>query len=484
MLKGKAIFELTDVNTGKKEIYEDTNMVTNGLQEFLTSYGHLGCDVLSQDKCGSSSLWTNLIGGIFLFDSALDEDVNNTFMPAGVKMIGNGSKDMSNSGAVTELGSYNATESGLQSDGSIKLVYDFSTQQANGTIACVCLTSKIGGYIGMGNSSAKYLKQNYNFFEYVSEDKYKCYIGLEGATNGSNYYNDLLYAVYNENAVYCTNRRNIIYSEDYKSQHWSVTHKIQILKVSAAFSNISIKDSNTFKNIIQTYDIEIPSDILNYMGTNKYSVYPFSDIEGNIYIIFANLSYQSSDFTFEKNSSIWIMKIDRKMNAVAYRVTNTIGKNLYVYKKCVVFDGDYMWLYTNVSPYTLYGINYSNSAQIIETGISHKDKRNDIFCIERNMIGISGDYTSDDYYYSPSIYDVVSGTHRFTNGSAKESYGSIKPFIDKKGVYIFDYISSYSYYFKLLKDSRYLATINNLSEAVTKTADKTMKLTYIIKETT
>ena len=243
MLKGKAIFELTDVNTGKKEIYEDTNMVTNALQEFLTSYGHLGCDVLENDKCGSSSLWTNLIGGIFLFDSALDEDVNNTFMPAGVKMIGNGAKGISNSGSVTELGSYNASESGVQDDGSIKLVYDFSTQQANGTIASVCLTSRIGGYIGMGNSSAKYYNTDYDFFEYISNDQHRCYNGLSGVdVNNDKYKYSLLYAVYNENAVYCTNRHNIVYLEDYKSQHWSVTRKIQILKVSAAFSNISIKD--------------------------------------------------------------------------------------------------------------------------------------------------------------------------------------------------------------------------------------------------
>jgi len=30
--------------------------------------------------------------------------------------------------------------------------------------------------------------------------------------------------------------------------------------------------------------------------------------------------------------------------------------------------------------------------------------------------------------------------------------------------------------------TNYLATINNLSEAVTKTADKTMKITYTIQE--
>lgn len=156
-VKGKTTFELTDVNTGEVEVIEDSNMITNGLQEFLRTYGYFGCDILSNNAVRTNSLWVNFLGGLFLFDTALDEDVNNTFMPAGVKMIGNGSKDVANSGAVTELGSYNATESGLQSDGSIKFVYEFNTAQANGNIACACLTSKVGGYIGMGNDSNRYL---------------------------------------------------------------------------------------------------------------------------------------------------------------------------------------------------------------------------------------------------------------------------------------------------------------------------------------
>ena len=69
-------------------------MITNALQEFVATYGYFGCDVLG--SVGSSSLWVNLLGGLFLFDSRLEENVNNILMPAGVKMVGNGSKDMSN----------------------------------------------------------------------------------------------------------------------------------------------------------------------------------------------------------------------------------------------------------------------------------------------------------------------------------------------------------------------------------------------------
>ena len=209
MLKGKTTFELTDVNTGEVEVIEDSNMITNGLQEFLRTYGYFGCDVLSNDTVRTNSLWVNLLGGLFLFDTALDEDVNNTFMPAGVKMIGNGSKDVSNSGAVTELGSYNTSESGLQSDGSVKFVYDFSTSQANGSIACACLTSKIGGYIGMGNDSKIYYNESYDLSKFLYNDNYFCQSNIPGAGNDTSH---ILYPVYNENAMYFTNPYNIKYS--------------------------------------------------------------------------------------------------------------------------------------------------------------------------------------------------------------------------------------------------------------------------------
>ena len=238
-LKGKTTFELTDVNTGEVEVIEDTNMITNGLRDFLATYGYFGCDVLSNDKMGASSLWVNALGGLFLFDSRLEENVENTFMPAGVKMIGNGSKDVANSGAVTELGSYNAPESGLQSDGSVKFVYDFSTSQANGSIACACLTSKIGGYIGMGNSNKKRIfNKDYSFTTFISDDKYKRTSNIDGSKNDEQH---VLYASYNDNAIYLSNPYNIQYNASHADQHWSTTKKIQILKVKAGFTVLESK---------------------------------------------------------------------------------------------------------------------------------------------------------------------------------------------------------------------------------------------------
>jgi hypothetical protein len=56
------------------------------------------------------------------------------------------------------------------------------------------------------------------------------------------------------------------------------------------------------------------------------------------------------------------------------------------------------------------------------------------------------------------------------------------PFADKKGVYLRVYTDDSHCRMEVVKDVRYLATINNLSEPVVKTSSKTMKVTYTITE--
>lgn len=471
-IKGKTTFELTDVNTGEVEVIEDSNMITNALQEFLTTYGYFGCDILNNDTMRNNSLWVNLLGGLFLFDTALDEDVNNTFMPAGVKMIGNGSKDVSNSGTVTELGSYNTTESGTQSDGSIKLVYDFNTAQANGTIACACLTSKIGGYSGMGNDSNRYYNESYDLSKFASYDSYICQSNIPGAGNDTSH---ILYPVYGENAIYFTNPYNIKYSSSQASHHWSTTKKIQILKVRAGFTGVSIKDRKYLDKVIATYDVDIPQDILDYMGTSTNYITISRDSERNVYVIFN----KSSSSKINAGAFCWIMKIDKDMNATSYKFTNNVGKALRLdtdYSQYITFDGDYLWIYSDSSPYYLYGIKYTDSTQIIETGVNKNDIYN-LYTVEKNLIGIHDAYVSSSKYYAPTVYDVVNRTHRRINGMIYLS--ALVPFPDKKGVYLY-IIQDNPCRLKVMKDPRYLATINNLSEPVVKTSSKTMKVTYTL----
>ena len=475
-IKGKTTFELTDVNTGEVEIIEDNNMVTNALQDFLLTYGIFNKTVFVDDN-RTSELYSNLLGGLFLFDTALDENVDNTFMPAGVKMIGNGSKDVSNSGAVTELGSYNETESGVQSDGSIKFVYDFSTAQANGTISCACLTSLTGGYMGMGGENNYVTYKTIDAHQLKGQLQNKVYFSLAGA--GDKFFN-ILYPVYNENAIYCTNPYNIDYETATASQHWSVTKKIEIIRLRAGFTSVGIRDTQNLNKVIDRFEVDIPQDILDYMGTSTATVTPIGDsFNGNIFLIFN----KSSSSNMATGSYCWIMKIDKDRNATAYKFTNNTNeklvlRNTQTYRKYYAINGDYLWLagYDNKK---LYGINYSDSTQIIDTGINLNTTTPLMCSIAENLVGIGGFYYSSSYRYRAySIYDVVNRTYKYVNGYEPDNGYMYIPFADKKGVYLKVYFEDGE--MEIIKDVRYLATINNLSEPVVKTSSKTMKVTYTL----
>ena len=65
----------------------------------------------------------------------------------------------------------------------------------------------------------------------------------------------------------------------------------------------------------------------------------------------------------------------------------------------------------------------------------------------------------------------------------RDSYYILVPFSDKKGIYLFVDDSSTDNSpcnLYVMKDPRYLATINNLTEPVVKTSSKTMKVTYTL----
>ena len=155
-IHGHTTIVLTDPKTGEQEVHEDDNMMTDGLERYFEN-----CGFLNYPNVDQNNLVPDLLGGIMGFDTALDEtkdSFNQTLVkvPAGATMTFNGS--ILNSqivSDVSELGTYVANQSGWQDDGSYIETYDFSMEQGNGTIACVCLTGKNYGLIGEGNAASK-----------------------------------------------------------------------------------------------------------------------------------------------------------------------------------------------------------------------------------------------------------------------------------------------------------------------------------------
>ena len=489
-IKGKTTLVFTDVKTGAVEKIEESNMITNGMSDFYNPFGAFGNYPANDENINDVQPYNWLTGGLMLFNSELETNVDNTFMPAGVVMTANASKDISNGGQVTNMGSYNGTESSITTDGNrvtVKYVYDFATNQANGTIACACLTTKAGGYIGMGNAVSRVVDQKFCLESYQS-GSYGNSKRVALPFNAYSYapYNCLAYPVYNEDAVYVVNPQTLYYASssytDQRAQHWTTTGKIKIHKMRAGFKSVGLIDGGDIQHIKQTWEIDVPQAIKTYMGNVKYYTNVFSDaFTRSIYITFVN-----NNTNVNATSSFYVLKINSEMNATAYKVTNNTGATLYIgdnsdksgYKR-VVFDGDYMyvWGYIN-NEYKLYGIKYADSTQVVETPVTNSTY-DAVYSLGHNLIGIAGEWKVSNDYYNARVYDVVNDTVKHTNG-----YGTqvkrLTPFADKKGAYIFENLVGNDAVYEIRKDARFLATINNLTEPVVKTADKTMKVIYTL----
>ena len=482
-IKGKTVFELTDVNTGEVEKYEDCNMITNGLQEFLDPCGSWGIYPFAKDSVRTRPVRNTLTGGILLFDGTLDEDVANTYANASVKMVGNGALGISNATNVTELGSYNSTESGVQADGSIKYVYDFLTSQANGTIQSVCLTSKVGGYMGYGNESQKRV-----YDAGLKNTDYQNNVYKNAAFLGSNnnyYATCMMYAVYNEDAVYVVDPKCISTSTPVGELHWTKTKKIRINKYRLGVSSVGLNDYDNINSLIKSYDVDIPQDIIDYMSYGSGSYYtqyicPVAD--GNKREIFIVFSKNTSDCA--NGNFFWVMKIDKDMQVTSYRVTNNTGYNIYkvainTYSEdynSFAIDNDYFWCWLRRgSNYNLVGIKYADSTQIIETDV-YTDSYIALSKIYDHMLEYGTTYVNSSTNRNQDIFNTITKKSFAVNGCIQYSAPLKVLFADRKGLYLV--CDRHSVY--LMKDPRYLATINNLSEPVVKTASKTMKITYIL----
>ena len=107
---------------------------------------------------------------------------------------------------------------------------------------------------------------------------------------------------------------------------------------------------------------------------------------------------------------------------------------------------------------------------------SYNNNQQYTFCIDDEVV-ING-----WYYYDgrPALY--VRNKDTYTDG---EQWGHRMVSMYKTYAYQEFFYSYYGYHFRkeLYLYTPYLATINNLSTPVIKTADKTMKVTYTLTET-
>ena len=154
-LKGHCKIELKDKKTGHIERVEEHNMITEFSQELFKQMGYLRPNAFANRETLPID---DLFGGIMCFDTAIDEATDMTgrhssplYPPADKEMVANASMAITGNTAPEELGQYNSRSSASTAT-TRKFIFDWDTDEGLGQIASVCLTSKYGGYKGVGNS--------------------------------------------------------------------------------------------------------------------------------------------------------------------------------------------------------------------------------------------------------------------------------------------------------------------------------------------
>lgn len=476
MIKGHAVIELKDVGTGEVQRVEHDNMVTNGLKYCLTpwlgkfSYATGGStpqkmpdETKETWKSGNRSMMNHLLGGIFLFQNNLEEDVDNTAFPLDNPLTGKASWDAYN-GMDTYRGSYNENESGLQEDGSYKHVWDFSTDQANGQISALSLTTYKGGICGDGFkdwSSQETVINEEPFFNLgeirinESGKSGKCAPFIKASSNEVYYISD----------PYC-----LQYNSNYADRYIGNSGKIVFKK--RKFPLTALSPFYDYYNQYYTEDVEVevPEEFVTYAANDILN----GKTSDSYLYIYKKYTQGGGIFLINSGESFKLLRIRKSdLAADVVTLTNTIPYRTYTGE--ISFTDDFCFMVTYSAPWEIYRINMSN---------------NDIEMLERNQKSILrkiGDYIYDNEFFCINPETMAEKKHpNFTLSKSNWEFQSTEKIAPNIYLQFVRYVYSPDNEYDLANiyiSANTLMTINNLSSPVVKTAAQTMKVTYTIQET-
>lgn len=447
MIHGKTKIELYNPNTKIKQIFREENTFQSSvLADYLRSLGEANNNPFANATFKGAKPWQNLVGGIFLFRDAIDLTGGVVkYMPAGNRMIGNGAYQISNGSLDTdpsEMGSWNDSESSA-SGSAITQVYDFATNQANGTIGCVCLTSQTGGYIGYGNESGK-VKSAYDFKRnqnYQQVDNSNTNTGYSTVVGNFKYsfwgttINNVFTIIARKTRVAITQAS--VFDGFYSDKNFDTS-------VIGNHANISLGE---FTPCVDGTDIYLmPFDVQNVGAGAKGYFYKYDTTDDTLTEIeFTNSSSLTLRFGYSAISS----RGSRANIANGLLFVSNSNNKISVFK---LSNGEYIQE-LNIDTSYIYAMNTASSGH-------------------NGIVFVHG--TSEEL-----IYDTTTDACRPTNGNRQTNPTTNVPFgYDSASDSLV--LASGSPY--LYKSPLYLATINNLQNPVTKTAAQTMKVTYTLTE--
>lgn len=460
-LKGTMVMELIDVNTSEVEMVTKENMVTNAVNNILglNPMGIFYCEA----EYSTGMVWTgtllpicpNMVGGILLFSKALEENADNIYVQSDNLPVAYASNNV-NSTANTARGSLNLTES-KKLDNGYKFVWEFTPSQGNGTIAAVALTSALGGQNGFGSL----VGDASTFLQLKAVD-----IGSLGAAKQV-----ILFG-----AVEVDFEKNLLYSLTFKNS------SVCIKKVRMPIFSIGLNEKLDDSTFTVLEDKAVAASTFRFLG--DYTLYgEFMDGKDGYWYGFSNEGNSAGSATM-----VWVKvsKEDYSITEGEWTLSNAklmpVGQRdeTATYPERIIqccMRGSYLYV-PAYNKKGIYKINTANSADVtlIEFGFTSKWKP---LCetgsceVYMTLIGdliVAGDFqvTAED--------TVIRTQGSFRLNDAATPLFQYKNFLVGWGG---NYGNEYRTMYLL---TPYLATINNLTSAVVKTVDKTMKITYTLTE--
>lgn len=443
-LKGHTKIELTNVHTGQKEVVEHHNMITNVMQDMNRRvYGVNGMDTFlymyaKQFIGANDPFWKAMFSGIILFEDSLSDNADEYIFPAGNNVTACGDIERTKTQDMTDpscsvMGNFNADESVLK-DNMAKMVYDFSTSQGNGQISSIALCNKLLS------------RSCYNYGSNMS---------------GVQLYSTSEYERINAGRLLMT--------------------KNCILKGHIADSSWLVRDGNNYTISFFYHDTEKMSiqmsTRINYNTLIRYN-------EKSITVDLGAGDYSYNFRIDDKNIIIFYSGTTRKFKYVCLTDGSVYEKDCpQGYDAVVPFDGYFVGIKKVDTTYN-YSVIKDDGLVLFENILN-----------TANLSSCTGMF-GDRYvlFHSNAIYfmiDVLSGgvSKFYTNiSSSFDDYGangtSTPVFSNILHIYGSNWSSDHYWPSRTCFSTwqPWLTTKNNLETPVTKTADKTMKVTYTLTE--
>lgn len=429
MIKGHTEIQLYKDGKMVQNTHDD-NMLTNALANYFKNYGQINPNAFGDDI--RNDFITTLLGGVLLLDTALPEQASLTHVPGGVLMVGNGAYGVSNGstpGDPTEMGSFNASQSGWADNNKtqFRMVWDFTTEQSNGTIACACLTSRAHGFMGEGNATSKVRRTNSSYTITTYEQQ------MSAPSNHVRFYADASEYVYSVGGI-------------------SNDHEINIYRQRKSFSSVDLRstfdasDSDPFRTFTVSSNAPAVGE-LSYAGSDA----------SNLYL------YEWEDGVFT------IVTIPKTLNTASARVIPFSDIPMPSHPR------EYVW---RVDGNYLYGFNDAYGARFDLTTLAKTEM------IYDSSLPYIRHITDDGgkIRFSCGIYDKTLNRMLAINadGNVGGTRGSNFEHPYKDSLYI-DCDNNDAWYAPASgRRNDYIATINNLSTPVTKDNTQTMKVIYTL----